>query len=69
MIRQPAIDGNENILSLRSLTELHIISKSAFQTTLIIIGSCTLFAKLVTTFESIYIKFSHIVTDAIEILY
>ena len=70
MTGQTTVYRNKNVFSFRSLPKLHIIAEPAFQSTFfIIIRSRAFSGVFFSAFESINIKFSHIITNAIKIFH
>jgi hypothetical protein len=65
-----AIDGDKHILSLRSTNKAHVISKPALDpSALVIIGTSTLLAIVVTTLKAVNIELAHIGAYALEVFY
>ena len=61
-----AVNGEEDVLSLRRLAEGHIVSQPAFHTApFIVIGAGALFCVFIPVFKTIQIKLMHIVTYAV----
>ena len=63
-----AIDGDENIFTLRRANEAHMIPKPAFQAPpLVIIGTGTLLLVILTAFEPVNVEFAHISSDLLKV--
>jgi hypothetical protein len=65
-----AIDGDENVFTFGSANKAHMIAKPAFKTaTLVIIGTRTLALIVITTFEAVNVKITHICSDFFKVFY
>ena len=65
-----AIYGQKYILTGRILMERHIVAKPAFNSsTLIIVAAGALGIVFFTALETIYIELTHVVADALKVLY